>query len=435
MRWAEWRVQLVGIALLGLVVAAPARAGRFMLSFGPFKPAIQLPGDPFEVRDASGLSWVKFTIRLSEPGVVHFQNGNQHRFHYDFVMEALDPYLGISRADFEALSFYAVDQELVLGTVLYRRKLTGLVSEVAIQLVRADAYSVAEIVHHFGVVRDSLLPIAGAAPPVIYLPTLEQQPSALQNAAALDAEGVQVKDAASWLGSDASPSYAGGWAHGRLVELTSAEIGPAYAAGTLTPNDVLLTDGVPAEIPFVAGVLSLAPATPNSHVAILSRDWRIPFAYLSEEQWVAEAQRLVGERVLVRVPSPDLEANGSPLPGLAIWPGSALNPSLEAELHALKRTPELPIVAKASYGALSESVELLSPADLRFFGGKASSYALLRDAIPQGSRFAVALSFDLWDQFMAQPIGRSLSLAQDIAQQLAPFDSYPPDFDSLGQGR
>ena len=34
-----------------------------------------------------------------------------------------------------------------------------------------------------------------------------------------------------------------------------------------------MTDAVPARIPFVAGLVTLSPATPNSHATILLRDW------------------------------------------------------------------------------------------------------------------------------------------------------------------
>ena len=53
-------------------------------------------------------------------------------------------------------------------------------------------------------------------------------------------------------------------------------------AGRLTPDDILvLTDTAPAELPFVAGILTLQPSTPNAHSAILARSYGVPFAYPS----------------------------------------------------------------------------------------------------------------------------------------------------------
>ena len=91
-----------------------------------------------------------------------------------------------------------------------------------------------------------------------------------------------------------------GWAHGRVVYVAGEDIADAYADGTLRPEDILLTDGVPAEVPFVAGVLSLAPSTPSSHVAILAGDWEIPFAFLAQAESVDAAQALVGREVILR---------------------------------------------------------------------------------------------------------------------------------------
>ena len=129
-----------------------------------------------------------------------------------------------------------------------------------------------------------------AAPsvPFFYFPTFEQQDSADGTAQSLAAAGIPLGSTARWLHGDVC--YAFGWAHGRLVYVAGEDIADAYADGTLGPDDILLTDGVPAEIPFVAGVLSLAPSTPSSHVAILAGDWEIPFAFLARPESVDAAQ-------------------------------------------------------------------------------------------------------------------------------------------------
>jgi hypothetical protein len=80
-----------------------------------------------------------------------------------------------------------------------------------------------------------------------------------------------------------------------------AEIQAAYAAGDLLPDDLLLTDGVPAEVPAVAGIISLTPSTPNSHVAILSRSQGVPFVHLALESDAAQARALVGHSVYLAV--------------------------------------------------------------------------------------------------------------------------------------
>ena len=223
-------------------------------------------------------------MRVAEPSVVYFQNSSQTPFTTSFVAATLEPYIGWTPAEIDAVSLHADGQELVFGAVLYSPTEPF---EIAIQLVRQDAYTVDEIVTYFAAVRASVKAAQGM--PFFYFPTFEQQESAAHNSEALAAAGIPLGSTARWIHGDVC--YAFGWAHGHIVFVAGDDIADAYADGTLGPEDILLTDGVPAEIPFVAGVLSLAPSTPSSHVAILAGDWGIPFAFLSQTESIEAAQR------------------------------------------------------------------------------------------------------------------------------------------------
>jgi hypothetical protein len=59
-----------------------------------------------------------------------------------------------------------------------------------------------------------------------------------------------------------------------------------------------------------------------------------------------------------------------------------------------------------------ENTDLLTPADAKYFGSKAAHYGLLRKAIPEASEPAIALSFDLWLDFMAQKLPSGKNVAQ-----------------------
>jgi phosphoenolpyruvate-protein kinase (PTS system EI component) len=67
------------------------------------------------------------------------------------------------------------------------------------------------------------------------------------------------------------------------VFVTATNIRAAYANGMLRPTDILLTDGVPAELPYVAGIITFAAATPNSHVAILAQSYDVPFVFIADQ--------------------------------------------------------------------------------------------------------------------------------------------------------
>jgi hypothetical protein len=399
----------------------------------PFKTSIDHPFDPYLAFSATpdGPSWVKFTIRVDEPSVVHFQNSSQIPFHHDFVSATLEPYIGWTPAQIDAVSLHAEGQELVFGAVLYS---PALPSEIAIQLVRQDAYSVDEVVQYFEAVRASVK--ATAAIPFFYFPTFEQQESARNHSEALEAAGIPLGSTARWI--EGNVCYATGWAHGRVVFVAGEDIEDAYAAGTLGPGDILLTDGVPAEIPFVSAVLSLSPSTPNSHVAILAADWEIPFVFLSQEESIVAAQALVGRDAIVRATtlSPriftgaDLDFDACQIRLVDVT--DSLDGEVVSHLRDLKRAPDLeirPFVLSQTYTA---EVSTATPDDIVSIGGKAANYGFLRRAIPNHSRMAMAFTFDLWNDYLDQEINGGPTLRTRIAALLASFPTYPPaDFSAL----
>jgi hypothetical protein len=100
---------------------------------------------------------------------------------------------------------------------------------------------------------------------------------------------------------------------------------------------------------------------------------------------------------------------------------------VEADLRALKAPQPIGYTPRQTAGVLSKPVEQLLPADVKYFGGKAVNYGLLRRTIPANCPPGVALSFDLWDAFLNQPLpafGRTLR--EEIAARLAPHQAFPP---------
>jgi hypothetical protein len=398
-----------------------------------FKTSIDHPSEPFLAFSATagGPAWVKFTIRVNEPNVVYFQNSSLIPFHHDFVSASLEPYIGWTPAEIDAISLYADGQELVFGAVLYSPILPH---EIAIQLVRQDAYSVDEVITYFEAVRAAVR--ADAAVPFFYFPTFEQLESAEANRQALEEAGIALGSTARWLRGDAC--YTFGWAHGRLVFVPGNEIGDAYEAGTLGPEDILLTDGVPAEIPFVAGVLSLRPSTPSSHVAILASDWEIPFAFLAREESVEAAQALVGREVVLRATSLTPRVftgeytDTSECQVRLVDVTDSLSEEVTSHLRELKQAPDLQIRPFVLSGTYAAEVTTATPDDIVTIGGKAANYGFLLRAVPDNTRAAMAFTFDLWNDYLDQPMDGGMTLRQRIAALLAPFPTYPPaDFGDL----
>ena len=381
------------------------------------------PEEPFRSPSpGEAVNWVKFAILLEEPWRVFYQDSTEFPFHYDFATQRLAPFAGMDRASFDAISLHRENQRVVLGALLYPPRTTFV--EYGVQFIGLDAYTPDEIARWFNLVKATVYATNGAG--AVYMPTFEQSEVARTNAAEFAERGMTVASVDRWVAGN--HVYAPGWALGRLKFFPASEIDAAFADGRLTPQDILLTDGVPAETPLVAGIISLTPSTPNSHTAILAKSFGVPFVHLPEAAVQARVQALAGRKVILRA-TVTFDA------GLVkvIDVEGLLTPALEAELLALKKPAPIAFAPKQSFGAISASTETLTPTDIRFFGGKAANFGLLRRTVPMNSPSpALGLSFDLWDAFLDQPLpGGTTTLRAEIASRLAPFTNYPPDITAL----
>ncbi len=410
----------------------PLGAGRFyrlrtdaLGATNDWANQLRFPIDPFFNAGECGsdrLRWAKFAIVLSEPYRVYFQDSSRFLLHVDFATNRLAEFRNLSPAEFDAVSLHRETQRVVLGTVIASLD-TGHPPEFAIQFAGADPYTREQIVAWFELVRSAVAD-AGSDARALYLPAYEQAAEAARQRDYLAARGIEVMQAERWLGTSAT-CYSAGWAVGRLQFVTAAELGAAYADGRLRPTDILLTDGVPAEVPFVAGLISLVPATPNSHVAILAQSYGVPFASVGdveEQNWLLGRQ---GRTVAFRT--------GATLADCAVRIldlDNAFPPAVAAYVDQLKATGPIEFPWKAEYGSIAAASENLTPADARYFGGKAANFGLLRRVLPDNSPDAIAFSFDLWDAFLGQALPGGGTLREAIHTRLDEFH-YPPDVTRL----
>lgn len=381
-------------------------------------------GDPFLSSEPSywdpEIRWIKFLIPADEPDRVYFQDSAKHVFHYDFAVARLPQFQGMTRATFDAVTLRAANQRAVLGALVFPPT-TNLV-EVGIQFAGQDSFSREQIAAWFRTVRHRV--VTPLAAEVFYLPAYEQAEVARANVGWFEAQGISVRSADRWVLAD--ESYSPGWALGRLVFVAATDIESAYRTGQLRPTDILLTDAVPAEVPPLAGIITLSPATPNSHVAILSKSFGIPFVYPADSDVRTQLLSWLGRDVILRAVE---NYGGNDIVVVPIE--GALDAGLRAEILSLKKPPLLTIPAKASAGKLSLAGDGLRPADIRFVGGKAANFGLLRRSIPANSPSpAIAFTFDLWDAYLGQSLAPGLSLRGAIQQRLTGF-SWPPDMAAL----
>jgi hypothetical protein len=398
-----------------------------------WKNDIDFGTDPFRVygSTAANPDWVKFTILLCDDQTVYYQNSNTYPFHYHFATERLDPLLGLTLQQFNDVTLYEVGQEAVLGAVLMPASggwpPAPPIQEFGVQLVRQDPYTPDEVIEYFNLVKDSVNADPGVQ--AFYFPTYEQLGTALEHEAYLAANGVIVSSTARWAQGNAI--YSPGWALGTLQFVEGDEIEDAYLSGLLGPDDIVLTDGVPAEMPYLQGILTLSPSTPNSHVAILANSFNIPFVHLALPEDAAHAQSLVGHRVIVT----GYENGGGFFLGQSEVRihdiEGVLSEEAIAELLALKALPPLNLQPMQTFGAISANTENLTLGDIAFFGGKASNYGFLRRNIPDNCEKGAGLSFDLWNAYLDQTISATgNTLRQDIQNRLGGY-IWPPDFQNL----
>ncbi len=403
---------IVRAALAALLLAGPAQAGA------TWQPTIDFPDDPLvHPEPAPQPGWVKFLILTSDPSTVLFQDSNAYPFHYDFAVAEVPAFAGMSPAEFDAATLHAAGQVAHLGAVFVPPPAAGIpvIDEYGIQLVRRDPYPPAEAIALLQTVAANV--VAGPQVRPFYMPSLEQSSAAAAAAEQFSSAGFPLSTTARW--ADGNACYAHGWAFGELVQIDHEDIELAFLAGVLTPDDVLLTDGIPAEIPQLAGVISLAPATPSSHVAILAQTFDIPFVHLALAEDAAAAQALVGKRVALRARDVGDRCE------VRLADAEAIDPDDAAALLDLKTPPPLAIDAIEPYGAISAPTDPLLPSAIRYFGGKAANTGVLRQSIPANTRVSVAFSFDLWEAFLDQTLPGGDTLRQRIATTLAPH-SWPP---------
>ncbi|HWB05810.1 MAG TPA: PEP/pyruvate-binding domain-containing protein [Verrucomicrobiales bacterium] len=384
-----------------------------------WKNQILFPEEAFQSPFTGGVRWVKFVILTNEPERVYFQDSARFPFHYDFATQRLAPFNGMSRAAFDAVTLHRQNQQAVLGTVLYPPR-TNFV-EYGVQFVGLDPYTPDEVARWLKAVQRTVYAEAGAG--ICYMPVYEQSETVRQQETEYASRGITVASTDRW--ETSNHVYSAGWALGRLKFFPANEIDAAFTDGRLVPQDILLTDGVPAETPLVAGLISLAPSTPNSHTAILAQSFGIPFVHIPDPAERTRVQQLAGRKVILRAITQFNE-------GLVrVIDVETIDPAVEAELLKLKEPVPIKYAEKASYGSITANTQALTPSDIKYFGGKAANYGLLRRTVPDNCPAAIAFSFDLWDAFMDQTLQGGLTLRAEIASRLAPHRTYPPQIAAM----
>lgn len=389
---------------------------------------VRLPEDSFLVHGTAQneASWVKFIVVPQADGSqkIFFQDGHAYPFHYQGAVANLNLFAGMTTDQFDRATLYRAGRKAVLGAVIVPSIWWAATqpAEYGIQLVGRDPFTREEVASIFDVVRQAVKTETPYR--AFYLPTYEQRAAALAEKDWFESQGIAISSSDRW--ASGNTIYSNGWALGTLKFVEGGAIRNAYRSGQLGPGDILLTDGVPAETPYLAGIITLSSSTPNSHVAILAKTDNIPFLHLALPEDVSRAQSLVGRRICLRA----YNSYGWTTVRLIDTDG-VLDDATAQEILALKKPKPLAISPMTPLDDYGFNVDASMPADIRFVGGKAANFGMLRRAIPDNSPIATAFSFDLWTDFLSQELAGGLTLRETIAARLSPF-AYPPmDMEAL----
>jgi hypothetical protein len=359
-------------------------------------------------------SYLKFVIDLREPGKVYF---HADYLHYNFVSINLPGFIGISPQEFEKAALTQMGQRLLVGTVFFSPR-AGPQNEVGIQFEGNEPYSAEFVLKFLRTVKDRM--ISEKQLKFFYIPEYGQVKAAEESAAFLLLNGFETSSLARWTIQDVS--YSSGWAVGKLKYFAATEIQNAYLRGELKPEDILATDFTPAEIPRVAGIITLNPSSPGSHVAILARADGTPYVYLASEDLKLQLQQLLGKEILFRADVPSsfrgqaLGARGSDYIKLLDITGQAL--LVAGALERAKPLEPLKYRKKERAPFFSAATKDIYPEHFAYFGGKATHFGLLSRTIPTHSPDAIAISFNLWDDFMLQEISPGQTLRSAIEARI-----------------
>jgi hypothetical protein len=369
----------------------------------------------------AAIRFAKFSMVLDQPTRVFFQDSAKWPYHYHFARARLPGYALMSILDYNAQALYAnARQRMVVGAVL--RAPDPQVREVGIEITGAEPFPVAQTVDWVEAVMRRLVLEDGWR--AFYLPSVEQQDAAEAGRALFEARGIALDSLSRWV--NVSTCYSPGWALGRLVFVTGSQIAAALGDGRLGFGDILVTDRLPAELPVLAGYLTLEPATPNSHVALLARSLLLPLAYANGAGLQAEIASLNLKEVLLVVDALDGTCRLSLVDTTGL-----LTPERRREILASKAGGPLDITPKAPAGAVSLLVDSLTPADIGHVGGKAANFGFLRRSLPFDSPSpAIAFTFDLWDAYQAQTLPGGQKL-RDLIQARLGSHTYPPNVNVL----
>ncbi len=337
--------------------------------------ALRTPGD-FDVLAAmgarAGLAGVEFVVDMEAGDRVLLLNSMNWDLHYLFITETIDGKPHIDRCTSEGYSAF----------------LQGWIDFSVLQYFRVEGrrYLLGNLVHHAGPdlhtvefadgdvisseqMERAFYAVLRAVPNPTQWYVRPQNVSQLSRAKELEGR-VPLVDTNAPYRNVAFQPLSPALAYGTLRFVPAAEL----ASAALGPHDIVVTDRVPNDLPFVGGLITEAIQTPLSHVNILSRARGTPNMFLRGARNDSKVATLLGKVVRLDVRGADFSLeSASAEEAVAFWnTREGSRPRLAPRLDTSVRGPQ----------ALADRDTSSLPA----VGGKAAQLAeLLRVPLCEGT--------------------------------------------------
>lgn len=256
---------LIGVCILSLLVTNYYRTknvaknnGAFLSTLKTFQEFQEFAGSPLD-NAYPGISSVKVVYDLHRKQL-YFINSHKYRLHYDFCSEVLGYNLGLNLFN---ISNYGNKRDYYLANINYLKKTDLFVLEFS-SSDEIDSLQIREMyqqVSKHSFIKNKLKLLLNNTNTLLHFSGNNTLPTC---------------DVSMLTGGLTYQMIQEGTCTGRLV--VCRDLKKEYL--TITPNDILIVKGTPAELPLCKAIVSDCFQTPLSHIQVLSHNKKMPSAYL-----------------------------------------------------------------------------------------------------------------------------------------------------------
>lgn len=344
----------------------------------PNRAVFEMLADTESFPGATGMREVKFVVDV-ENDQVFFANQNQHIYHFHFAQSALG-FAGDNGA-FIQVTYFTDDRDYIAGSLLAHDNFDedgeGIYT---VQFWPADPVNASAV-------NRTMQLIAEAAPlttgKLFYHPLGETQRDLFRREAAiyaaLNTPSITTEEL---YGNQTFSLLNPGVAFGRLRVVNGSDGNP------LSIRDLVIFETIPNDLTHVAGVISVEPQTPLSHVNLRAKQNDTPNAYIKNALTDPLFQDLIGKNVRFEVAGD----------GYTIR--EATNAEVEEHFASI-RPQEAQLAIRDLTRRDIVPLAHLRLADQTAYGAKAANLGELASILPDAQvPDGLAVPFALYDDFM-----------------------------------